>query len=677
MRIATALALLPLLSLVAACGHEAAPPGDLAMPDLATTLPNDMAVGPTLPLTISIHPGETSSTADGLVLVHGGDTDTEIVSVGSPAVSAARTGNGVALASADGNVVKDSFVQLQFPDALLLAASPTTSVIVTVEYWDTGLDSFVIEYDAADGAFTQTRTVIKTNTQRLKSVRFVLSNVYFGNRVNGADLRIDDRGDGSETIRTVTFTELPPPHRINVDSCGANPFDDLPDSDAIQTCVDKAVSGDVVTFTSAGGKSGYRGYLIDKTLYLVSGPAARAQLTFTATDPTDRPLLQATGTLKGPVMRLFSRAGLPPAMQGLVDDVTVAHLHLDGDRADRFCFGPNGTFDGTDDNWGSVTTNECPVTGDSWCLPGTLVLGGAFDFGDAAQDFRGNPDRWSTGLLADDLVITNTTCGTALGLNGADSAIARTTVDTAGDHVHATGCTKVKTGEPSGDWSDGFTINGPAHQIVGNSVSDPSDVGIVLFGGRETVVSGNSIHASAGNHGMFSAIAVHAWSYGDVGFDVIADNTVVNDGDGSCGGIHAGINLGPHMWAGACATASAAAVGTGGVTAGSCPTEPASPNGAACPATGLCQEWAWAAGAMPLTLARNQVTGAHINYLVEGFDHGTGGFVDDSNVSTTPRTTDWEAAVAGCATITWTPTDRIAHHPTLTGWTDVRVHCER
>jgi hypothetical protein len=324
-----------------------------------------------------------------------------------------------------------------------------------------------------------------------------------------------------------------------------------------------------------------------------------------------------------------------------------------------------------------LRSGECDVAGDAWCLPGSVALGGAFDFADPGQDFRSNPDRWSSGLVADDVVITNTTCGTALGLNGADSAIARSTVDTAGDHVHGTGCAKIKMGEPVGDWSDGFTVIGPAHQIVGNLVTDPSDVGIVLFGGHETVVAANHVGASAGSHGMFAAIGVHAWTYGDVGSDVIADNVVSNVGDTTCGGIHAGIDIGPHMWGGACAAANASGVGGGGVTAGSCPDEPASPSGAACPATGLCQEWASLPSGARLTLARNQVTGAHVNFLVEGFDGATAALVDIGNMSNAPRATDWGAAATGCGTVTWGPTDRIAHHPTLSGWSDVRVHCER
>lgn len=632
--------------------------------------------GPSLPRTLTIRPGEQATTGDGLSLSHGGDTDTTIVMVGAPLVAAIRTGNGVAVTTSDGNSVADSYAQFEFPDAVLRAGVPSSSVIVEVEYLDEGHDAFTLEYDALLGAFQATHQVIKTNTGRFKRARFVLSDVYFGNRDNGADLRLDDRGDGAETIRSLTFTVLPAPRRIDVDSCGANPFDDLPDADAIQQCIDQAKSGDVVLFHSAHGQAGYRGYLIEKTVFLVGAPPARAQLTFTSTDPADKALLMATPTLKGFIVRLLARSALSGVQQGQVDDITISHLHLDGNRAARWCFGPNGVFDGIDDNWGSSRSNECGPAGDSWCSPGSLSLGGAFDFADPTQDFRAHPDAWSTGLLADDLLITNTTCGTALGLNGADSVIARSTVDTAGDHVHAAGCTKVHPTSPVGDWSDGMTLLGPSLQIVDNVVNDPSDVGIVLFGGHETAIVGNTVRATAGNHGMFAAIALHAWTYGENGSQVIARNQVVNAGDSTCGGIHAGINLGPHMWGGACTDANASGVGSP-AAAGSCANEPVTPGGGACPASGRCQQWAYVPTGAPLQLEGNQVTGAHVNYLVEGLDAVGAALLDVSNGSTGPRLTDWGAATSGCDAVTWAPADRIAHHPSRSGWLDVRVHCER
>lgn len=68
--------------------------------------------------------------------------------------------------------------------------------------------------------------------------------------------------------------------------------------------------------------------------------------------------------------------------------------------------------------------------------------------------------------------------------------------------------------------------------------------------------------------------------------------------------------------------------------------------------------------------------GAHIGYLVEGLDI-VGELIEHDNVSETPRRSDWDAARKGCGGIVWGPLDKVAHHPSLPGWTDIRVHCER
>ena len=76
------------------------------------------------------------------------------------------------------------------------------------------------------------------------------------------------------------------------------------------------------------------------------------------------------------------------------------------------------------------------------------------------------------------------------------------------------------------------------------------------------------------------------------------------------------------------------------------------------------------------TLKDNSVSGAHINYLIEGF-LVEGHFIDENNISLEPRQSDWDAARFGCEGIVWGPTDKVAHHPSLPGYTDIRIHCER
>jgi len=142
--------------------------------------------------------------------------------------------------------------------------------------------------------------------------------------------------DGLATATTPPFpvdpTDTPVPEPISVDSCGADPWDDQPDSEAIQRCINQAQSGDIVVFTSGVSLPGYQGYLIDRTIYLVLNEA-KSDLVFTATDPDDHPLLQATDELKGFVVSLVARSRVPD--YGRVDNITVSHLQIDGNRENR------------------------------------------------------------------------------------------------------------------------------------------------------------------------------------------------------------------------------------------------------------------------------------------------------------------------------------------------------
>jgi len=89
-----------------------------------------------------------------------------------------------------------------------------------------------------------------------------------------------------------------------------------------------------------------------------------------------------------------------------------------------------------------------------------------------------------------------------------------------------------------------------------------------------------------------------------------------------------------------------------------------------------CQLWLVLPEGKTFTLKDNSVSGAHVNYLIEGFLI-KGQFIDENNISLEPRQSDWDAARFGCEGITWGPTDKVAHHPSLPGYTDIRIHCER
>lgn len=630
-------------------------------------------------LELSIRLGQDNAERE-LVLQSGGDVDTEVVTAGSPPTQARRTGNGQALPSADGNQIPDSYAQFDAADEVILAGAPTTRLRIGVEYLDQGTDSFSIQYDAlsggpfGDGRFVNTTSVNKSDSGQFRTAVFDVCDAHFDNRDNGADFRIDDHADGPETIRRVTVALLPPgPAVIGVDACGANPWDTNPDSEAIQTCVDRACNGDTVLFTSGVDSPGYQGYRIDKTVFLVAN-TAKHDLTFTSTDPANHALLRATGDLLGPVVRLYARSRISNA--GEIDDITLTHLDLHGGRDVRLCFGGDGLENGLDDNWGSWLP-ECSEAGDAWCRAVTLALDGLHAGDDPSQDYLGNPSSWSTGLVAEDLLLSQTECGTAFGMSGAACVIQNVTIETAGDHVHVAGCTPTENDEGVGDWADGITFLGPAHVISGNVVVDPSDVGIVFFGGKDTVISNNTVRASLGNYGMFAGIAIHPWGFGDVSGLQIIGNQVINQGDSTCGGIHAGLNIGPHMWGAAC-VGEAAPAAVGSLT--TCLADPLPPLGALCTGGLPCQEWAYVAPGATLTLQDNHVSGAQVNYLIEGLDLA-GTLVESGNTSAPPRMTCWEAAKTGCtvggATDTWGTIDRVANHPTLPGWTVQRIHCAR
>ena len=359
------------------------------------------------------------------------------------------------------------------------------------------------------------------------------------------------------------------------------------------------------------------------------------------------------------------------ASAGEIDDITVSHLDIDGGQDIRRGLGEDGIDNGLDDNWGSWLP-ECSDAGDSWCTAGSLGMDGQIDWEDALQDYAGNPANWSTGLVVDDVSITNTECGSALAFAGANGTVKNSTIRAAGDHVHADGCTPIEDDEGEGDWSDGITFTGPGHLITGNTIVDASDVGIVFFGGHDTVISNNTVRASAGNHGMFAGIAIHPWIFGNVSGVKITGNQVLNEADSTCGGIHAGINIGTHMWGGGCTTVThPAAIGN----TGPCLADPPQPYGTLCTEGEPCQEWAHVAAGTTFTLTGNYVSGAYINYLIEGLDL-VGTLVESNNTSGSPGPACWEEAVTGCDGITWGPTDRVAHHPSVTGWTDLTIHCE-
>jgi hypothetical protein len=611
--------------------------------------------------------------SNGIVLTEGGDTDSKAVTGGSLAEEARESGNGKALSAVDGNTVPDFYLQFDVNDQQLISGKPTSHVRIEVDYLDKGIDTFSLEYDAlpangSSGLFAGGGAVVKTNTGTFKTAQFNLCDANFTNRDNGADFRISDNGDGAEIIREVRVIGLPSGvATINVDEFGADPWDDKTDSNAIQTALDSTCSGDTVVFSSGVNNPSYQGYRIDKTIFL-TGMSAKHDLIFTSSDITNHALLKATADLKGYVIRLYARSRFSNA--GDIDNIDFGYIDIDGDRAERICTGPDNIGNGIGDDWGSWLP-ECSLADDPWCNSGNIGMDGAGDFSDPTQNYQVNPSKWTTGVKVHDLMDQQTECGSALAFGSAAGTIQNVTINIAGDHVHGSGCAFTDNDGDIGNWSDGMTIFGTAHTIIDNTIINPSDVGIVYFSGKDTLIANNTITITPGNYGAFAGIALHPWDFGNVSGTQISGNHISSEGDTHCGGLHVGINLGAQMWGGACVPASSSAmVGDVG-----CSKEPLPPEGKACNG-GPCQLWASIPKGGTLTLQDNVVAGAQINYFIEGVDI-MGQLIEQNNTSQTPRLSDWHAAKTGCDGITWGALDKAAHDPALPGWTDIRIHCER
>lgn len=639
----------------------ASPP--TAQPTTPPTQPPTSQPAPTLEEIAFIEPLEASITLgeeiieNGIRLDHGGDVDTVAVQING--IAALQSGNGTTLESPDGNNTPDFFLQFNLDDNLMFAGQPTRHVRVEVDYLDQGTDSFSLQYDAGpapgfDGRFSGGGGVAKTDSGEFKTAVFNLCDAYFANRDNGADFRISDDGNGAVIVREVRVIGLESGITTwVVDDYSADPWDDLPDSDAIQAVLDSTCNGDTIVFTSGVNIDGYQGYLIDKTLFL-TGMTAKHDLTFTASDPDNHALLRATPDLKGFVVHLYARSRFHPNKN--IYNIDFGHIDVHGGRDVRVCMGPDGNSDGIDDNWGSWLP-ECESFGDPWCTSGNISFC--------------NP--WEN-VVIHDLVSQQGECGSGLGYfaeGGTGNVIRNVTIHTVGDHVHAAGCANTDDDGDYGSWSDGMTVEGDNLLITNNLVINPSDIGIVSFGGKNMIISNNVIKITPGNYGAFAAIALHPWASGDASGVQIIGNTIINEGDSNCGGLHAGINIGSHMWGGGCVQqSSSGAYGNPTCSLNPDPSEVVPCSG------GTCQVWLVVPEGETFIMKDNSVTGAHINYLVGGFLI-KGQFIDENNISFSPRKSDWELAHLGCHDIIWGPLDKVAHNPTLPGYTDLYVLCER
>ena len=91
-----------------------------------------------------------------------------------------------------------------------------------------------------------------------------------------------------------------------------------------------------------------------------------------------------------------------------------------------------------------------------------------------------------------------------------------------------------------------------------------------------------------------------------------------------------------------------------------------------------CRVWGYIPEGATFTLADNVVSGAQVNFLIEGLDV-PGALVVYGNVSNSPQLTDWSGdqnCIWDGIVDSWGAIDFVAHDPTIEGWTDQRIYCE-
>ena len=144
--------------LLGACGPRATATPDIITPTVVP--PTNTPVSPTATTahtkgifpSLSITLGANND-SQGITLDQGGDVDTIVELRGEPAVETRRSGNNLTLPASDGNDIPDSYLQFNVDDAQFYQGEPTSHVRVEVDYFDTGSDSFSLQYDAVSGRF--------------------------------------------------------------------------------------------------------------------------------------------------------------------------------------------------------------------------------------------------------------------------------------------------------------------------------------------------------------------------------------------------------------------------------------------------------------------------------------------------------------------------------------------
>jgi len=116
---------------------------------------------------------------------------------------------GIGINSYDG-VCCTRYMVFDVDDAYFYDGGEGSGVRVEVTYYDQGLDSWGLEYDALDDPYRSAGIVQKTNSGLWLTVSFTLSDARFANRqAGGGDFRLDCMGDGDEYFHFVEVIKLP------------------------------------------------------------------------------------------------------------------------------------------------------------------------------------------------------------------------------------------------------------------------------------------------------------------------------------------------------------------------------------------------------------------------------------------------------------------------------------
>ncbi|KAA1260261.1 hypothetical protein LF1_28000 [Rubripirellula obstinata] len=107
----------------------------------------------------------------------------------------------------DANFSLDPNLYFQVDDAFVYQESDGRDLTVEVEYLDSSVGSFALQYDSVDGAYVQTASALLTDSGQWRTHRFELSDAYFGNRQNAAsDFRLV-KSSGNLLVRRLRLSK--------------------------------------------------------------------------------------------------------------------------------------------------------------------------------------------------------------------------------------------------------------------------------------------------------------------------------------------------------------------------------------------------------------------------------------------------------------------------------------